>query len=146
MADRSTQSIVVDASPAEVMAVVADFAAYPEWAQSIKACEVVEDGPDGRPAKVKFTMDAGIIKDVYTLGYTWAPDGLRVDWNLLESQMQKSQQGEYVLEAEGDSTRVTYSLSVEVSIPLLGMLRRKAERMIMDTALKELKRRVEALP
>jgi hypothetical protein len=34
---------------------------------------------------------------------------------------------------------------VELSIGMLGMFRRKAEKMIMDTALKELKRRVESL-
>jgi hypothetical protein len=38
-----------------------------------------------------------------------------------------------------------YTLSVDLGIPLLGSLRRKAERVVMDTALKELKRRVEAV-
>ena len=40
---------------------------------------------------------------------------------------------------------MTYMLEVELSIGMLGMFRRKAEKMIMDTALKELKRRVESL-
>ena len=39
---------------------------------------------------------------------------------------------------------MTYSLAVELAIGMLGMFKRKAEKMIMDTALKELKRRVEA--
>jgi hypothetical protein len=43
----------------------------------------------------------------------------------------------------GSGTEVTYTLSVELSIPMIGMLRRKAEKIIIDTALKELKRRVE---
>ena len=42
-------------------------------------------------------------------------------------------------------TEVTYRLAVEVSIPMIGMLRRKAEKVIIDTALKGLKKRVEAL-
>jgi hypothetical protein len=39
---------------------------------------------------------------------------------------------------------VTYSLTVDLAIPMIGMIKRKAEKIIMDTALKELKRRVEA--
>jgi hypothetical protein len=57
--------------------------------------------------------------------------------------MQRSQTGSYELEPEGARTKVTYTLAVQLAIPLLGLLRRKAEKVIMDTALKELKRRVE---
>ena len=40
---------------------------------------------------------------------------------------------------------MTYTLEVDLSIGMLGMFRSKAEKMIMDTALKQLKRRVESL-
>ena len=32
MTDRSTQSIVINASPEAIMDVIADFASYPQWA------------------------------------------------------------------------------------------------------------------
>ncbi|HST66562.1 MAG TPA: SRPBCC family protein [Mycobacteriales bacterium] len=143
MADQSTQSIVIDAPPAAIMAVIGDFAAYPEWAGSVKATEVLSTGADGRPAQVKFMLDAGPIKDEYVLDYTWSGDQ-RVDWNLVRANMQKSQQGSYVLVPRGSSTEVTYHLAVDLMIPMLGMLKRKAEKVIMDTALKELKKRVES--
>jgi ribosome-associated toxin RatA of RatAB toxin-antitoxin module len=143
MADQSTQSIVIDAPPAAIMAVIGDFAAYPQWAGSVKATEVLSTGSDGRPAQVKFMLDAGPIKDEYVLDYTWSGDE-RVDWNLVRANMQKSQQGSYVLVPRGGSTEVTYHLAVDLVIPMLGMLKRKAEKVIMDTALKELKKRVES--
>jgi hypothetical protein len=142
MADQSTQSIVIDAPPAAVMAVIADFAAYPEWAGSVKSTEVLSTGPDGRPQQVRFTLDAGPVKDEYVLSYVWDDDA-RVDWSLVRAQVQKSQRGSYVLAGRGGSTEVTYHLAVDLAIPMLGMLKRKAERVIMDTALKELKKRVE---
>ena len=144
MADESTQSIVIDAPPARIMAVIADFAAYPEWTNAVKETDVVSEGDDGRADQVKFTLDAGPIKDVYTLAYEWYPDDKGVSWTLVKGQMQRSQQGSYALEPQGDKTKVTYTLSVQLAIPLLGLLRRKAEKVIMDTALKELKRRVES--
>jgi hypothetical protein len=39
---------------------------------------------------------------------------------------------------------VTYRLRVDVSIPMIGMLKRRAEKVIIDTALKGLKQRVES--
>jgi ribosome-associated toxin RatA of RatAB toxin-antitoxin module len=143
MADESTQSIVIDAPPERIMAVIADFAAYPEWTNAVKQTEVLTSDADGHAEQVRFTLDAAPIKDVYTLAYTWFPDGLGVSWDLVKGQMQRAQQGSYVLSPQGDATKVTYTLSVQLVVPLLGLLRRKAEKVIMDTALKELKRRVE---
>jgi uncharacterized membrane protein len=144
MADESTQSIVVDAPPADVMAVIADFPEYPSWANAVKSTEVLDEFEDGKAREVKFTLDAGPFKDVYTLAYDWATDGLSVDWHLVKGQMQKAQKGRYLLTPEGDKTRVTYTLAVQLAVPMIGLFRRKAEKMIMDIALKELKRRVEA--
>lgn len=142
MADQSTQSITIDAPPAAIMAVIADFAAYPQWAASVKSTEVLSTGSDGRAERVKFQLDAGPVKDEYVLEYAWIGDE-RVDWHLVKASMQKSQQGSYTLVPRGASTEVTYQLAVDLVIPMLGMLKRKAEKVIMDTALKELKKRAE---
>jgi ribosome-associated toxin RatA of RatAB toxin-antitoxin module len=143
MVEQSTQSITVHADPARIMSVIADFPAYPQWARSIKSADVLETGPDGRAARVHFAMDAGILKDQYELQYVWSGDE-RVEWNLVTGQMQKMQHGSYTLTPANGDTIVTYSLAVELAIPMLGMLKRKAERVVMDTALKELKKRVES--
>ena len=144
MAEQSTQSIEVDAEPSRVMAVIADFPAYPEWAKAVRQTEVLDTDDDGRAKQVKLTLDAGPIKDVYTLEYDWDDDGLGVSWHLVKGQMQKAQNGRYALADLGGRTRVTYTLSVELALPMIGLLRRKAEKMVMDTALKELKKRVES--
>jgi len=142
MADQSTQSIVIDAPPADVMAVIADFAAYPEWVGAAKKVEVLEDGEDGRARQVHFVLDAGAVKDDYVLEYTWTGDS-KVTWTLVKGQMQKRNDGSYSLTGAGGGTEVTYSITIDLSIPMLGMIKRKAEKVILDTALKELKKRVE---
>jgi ribosome-associated toxin RatA of RatAB toxin-antitoxin module len=143
MADQSTQSIMVEAPPDRIMAVIADFPAYPQWATSVKRIEVLEDGADGRARRVRFQVDAGAVRDQYELSYVWSGDE-KVEWDLVQGQMQKAQHGSYVLTPHGASTEVTYSLSVELAMPMIGMLRRKLERIVLDTALKELKKQVEA--
>jgi ribosome-associated toxin RatA of RatAB toxin-antitoxin module len=143
MADHSTQSIFVNAKPSAIMAVIADFDAYPQWATSIKSAEVLDRDAAGRAARVAFVIDAGAIRDEYELSYRWEDDS-QVSWELVRGQMQRAQTGSYTLTPSGGGTDVTYSLSVDLAIPMLGMLKRKAEKVVMDTALKELKKRVEA--
>jgi polyketide cyclase/dehydrase/lipid transport protein len=130
-----------------VAAVICDFPRYPEWADAMKQVEVVEEYEDGYAAQVRFVIDAAVLADDYTLEYAYADDLSRIEWHLLApSKTQRSQSGSYDLAANPDgSTTVTYTLEVELSIGMLGMFRRKAEKLIMDTALKQLKRRVESL-
>jgi ribosome-associated toxin RatA of RatAB toxin-antitoxin module len=142
MADQSTQSIVVDAPAADVMAVIADFASYPEWVAAAKKVEVLETGPDGRAERVHFVLDAGAVKDDYVLEYSWDGDR-KVSWHLVKGQMQKRQEGSYTLTERDGATEVLYAITIDLSIPMLGMIKRKAEKVILDTALKELKKRVE---
>jgi uncharacterized membrane protein len=147
MADTSTQSIQVHAPLDRVAAVICDFPRYPEWAEAMKQVEVVEEYEDGYAARVRFVIDAAVLSDDYTVEYAYADDLSRIEWHLVApSKTQKSQDGSYDLADGGDgTTTVTYTLAVELSIGMLGMFRRKAEKMIMDTALKQLKRRVESL-
>jgi ribosome-associated toxin RatA of RatAB toxin-antitoxin module len=145
MAEQTTSSIVISAEPAAVMAVISDFESYPAWAQGVKKAEPVENGGDGRPEQVYFELDASPIKDAYTLRYDWRGDSA-VTWTLVEGKMLKAMDGAYELDDQGQgSTEVTYRLAVDISIPMIGMLRRKAEKVIIDTALKGLKKRVESL-
>ena len=145
MAEQTTSSIMIAADPASIMAVIADFDAYPVWAQGVKSADVVEPGSDGRAKQVHFELDASPIKDSYTLSYDWRGDDA-VTWTLVEGKMLKAMDGAYELVEQGDdSTEVTYRLAVDISIPMIGMLKRKAEKVIIDTALKGLKKRVESL-
>jgi ribosome-associated toxin RatA of RatAB toxin-antitoxin module len=147
MADSSTQSIVIDAAPAQVAAVICDFAHYPEWTAAMRSAEVVEEYEDGYASQVRFVLDAGVLVDEYTLAYEYAEDISRIEWRLVApSKMQRSQVGSYDIDANDDGTStVTYTLEVELAMGMLGMFRKKAEKMIMDAALRQLKDRVESL-
>lgn len=145
MAEQTTSSVTVDAPAAAVMDVIADFAAYPEWAKGVTRADVLSTFSDGRAEQVFFALDVSPIKDEYTLAYQW--DGDRaVTWTLVEGKMLRALDGAYELRPLGDGvTEVTYRLSLDVSIPLIGMIKRKGEKILIDTALRGLKKRVEAL-
>jgi hypothetical protein len=118
----------------------------------VKETEVLIRGSDGRAEQVRFVLDAGVVKDEYVLAYDWngdwgedGDDDTAVRWQLVRGKVITAMDGSYVLSGAGaGATEVTYTLSVDVAIPMIGMIKRKAEKVVIDTALKELKRRVES--
>ncbi|MET9291776.1 SRPBCC family protein [Streptomyces sp. NPDC003077] len=145
MAEHTSSSITIKATPADVMGVIADFERYPEWTGEVKEAEVLSKDTEGRAEQVRLVLDAGAIKDDHTLAYTWT-GAHEVAWSLVKSQMLRSLDGSYRLAPldGGRQTEVTYQLTVDVKIPMLGMIKRKAEKVIIDRALAGLKARVES--
>jgi len=144
MSERTESSIVINAPADRVMQVIADVLAYPEWSDGVRSVEILTTYEDLKPADVVFVVDAGAIKDTYQLEYDWTDDNRTVTWTLTSGEMLKAMDGAYRLADNGDgTTTVVYQLAVDVSIPMIGMIRRKAEKVIVDTALKGLKARVE---
>ncbi len=143
MADKTSSTMTIEAPRSVIMAVIADFGAYPRWASGVRAADVLQTGPDGLPERVRFTIDAGVIRDSYVLSYLWQGDE-QVRWELAERGTTVSEMsGAYRLDESGDGTRVTYELAVGLAIPMIGMLKRRAEKTIIDTALKGLRTRVQ---
>ncbi|WP_037906165.1 SRPBCC family protein [Actinacidiphila yeochonensis] len=147
MAEHTRSSITIEAAPADVMDVIADFGRYPEWTGEVKEAEVLATGANGRAEQVRLVLDAGAIKDDHTLAYEWTGSD-EVRWSLVKSQMLRTLDGSYALRPVdgGTRTEVTYQLTVDVKIPMLGMIKRKAEKVIIDRALAGLKKRVESVP
>jgi Polyketide cyclase / dehydrase and lipid transport len=141
MADRTSSSITVAADRATVMGVIADFGAYPDWATGVRSAEVVETDPEGAPRRVRFSLETGVIRDSYVLAYEWDAD-TAVRWQLAEAgSMVTEMSGAYLLADDGGATKVSYELAVGTKMPMPGLLR--AERTIIDTALRGLRSRVE---
>lgn len=146
MAEQTRSSITIQAPPAAVMAVIADFARYPEWTGEVKEAEVLATDDQGRAEEVRLLLDAGAIRDEHTLAYRWSGDR-EVRWTLVRSKMLRALDGSYRLTPAGGGTRteVTYQLTVDVKIPMLGTIKRKAEKVVIDRALEGLRKRVEAV-
>lgn len=144
MADKTAQTIYIDADPSTVMDVIADIGSYPDWVAEYKETEVLETDDQGYPKVARLVLDATVLKDTMVLAYRWPADHRSVTWSLVSSTLLRALEGAYRLAPKGSGTEVTYELSVDLIIPMIGLLKRKAERRLTDTALKDLKKRVEA--
>ena len=149
MAESVSESVKINASPAEVMAVIANLEDYPNWSDGFTAVEIITTHDDGGPRDVSFAITTPVGKDSYELSYVWAGDE-SVSWTLNnddegkpKSSMMKKLIGSYTLVPDGDGTKVTYTLEIDPKIPMMGFMKKKAAATIVDQALNGLKKRVE---
>ncbi len=140
MPGQTSSSVDIDAEPDAVMAVIADLEGYPAWVDSMRRATVLTEA-DGRPEQVEMELAHPLFSDTYVLAYDWQPG--RVAWHLVRGRLLTAMDGSYALAPKGTGTTVTYTLSVDTTMPMIGLLRRKAEKTIVDGALRGLKRRVE---
>lgn len=137
------QTIHIDADPDTIMNVIADVESYPDWISEYKQVEILEVDDAGHPKVARIVMDAAIVKDTLVMSYEWSADRRSVGWTLVSSSLLRALEGAYTLASKGTGTEVSYELAVDLAIPMIGLLRRKAERRLIDGALKDLKKRVE---
>jgi uncharacterized membrane protein len=145
MTDTASERIRVEAPANRCFDVAVDFESYPEWVRDVKEAKILETDDEGRGKKVEFRA-AALGKSIrYVLEYDYAASPEAFSWRFVEGDMLRRLDGTYRFEPDGDSTRVQYDLAVELAVPLPGLLKRRAAGLIMGSALKELKKQVEAV-
>jgi uncharacterized membrane protein len=140
MAIKESREIVIEASPEEVLDVIADVEAMPEWSGPHQSAEVLETGDDGRPSQVKMKLKVAGITDEEVVAYTWS--GNEVSWTLVSSAQQRSQDGSYKLTPKGDDILVKFEITVDPRVPLPGFVLKRAVKGTVDSATQELRNRV----
>lgn len=143
MAEETEGTIIIDADPEEVIGVIADFEAYPDWSDVIRV-EILSRDRRGRGTEVAYEVSMMGISASYTLSYKYRPGNSGVSWTTARAEgAVKDLRGEYLIEDEDGKTRVTYRLAVDLAIPVPAFMRRKGAGRVVETALLGLKRRVE---
>jgi ribosome-associated toxin RatA of RatAB toxin-antitoxin module len=142
VAEQTHSSIAIAADPVSIMAVIADVETYPDWIAGIDRAEAHGTDDRGRPLSATFHGTLGLVKDSYTVAYDW--QDTEVSWHLTAGEALRDLHGTYRCTPGTDGrTEVEYRLDVELAIPVVSMLRRRGEKIIVDSALKGLKKRVE---
>ena len=140
----TVQRIEVSAEPQHIYEIALDLEAYPDWISGMKEVEVVEEDEHGRPLRVDFRADAMIKEISYTLLYAYEMEN-GFSWTAEPGNDIKAMDGSYEFnEMEDGSTEVLYALRVDTAFSVPGFLRRQAEKQIVSSALRGLKKRAES--
>ena len=140
MALKESRDIVIEASPEEILDVIADFEAMPEWSEPHQSAEILDTGDDGRPRQVKMKVKVAGITDEQVVAYTWGDNV--VSWKLVSSSQQKAQDGKYTLVPQDNGTLVKFELLADPNVPLPGFVLKRAVKGTIDSATKALRERV----
>jgi uncharacterized membrane protein len=145
MTETANERIRIDAPADRCWDVAVDFESYPEWVRDVKDVHTLEFDAEGRGTRVEYRA-AALGKSIrYVLEYDYSEAPHAFSWKFVEGDMVRRLDGRYQFDPDGDSTRVHYELAVELAIPLPGLVKRRAAGLIMGSALKELKKQVEAV-
>lgn len=148
MPETTKETVDIAAPAATVLAIIADVAQYPTWAHQFTNAVVEARDERARTSRAQLTLNAGMLKDTLVLGYSYTDtgEGGTVEWLLEKAQVIKALTGRYIVVSKGpDSCAVTFELSVDPGLPLLAMLRKKAEKQVVQVALGNLKTHAEQL-
>ena len=143
MTPRATESITVNAAPQTIYEVVTDFEHYDDWVSDLKRIEVVTRDDQGRALEVEFRAAAFGRSTIYTLHYDYAKAPGELSWRQVQGDLTKTLNGRYRFESDGDETKVTYDLEVELLVPIPTFIKSRAAYRIQTQALRELKAQAE---
>jgi ribosome-associated toxin RatA of RatAB toxin-antitoxin module len=143
MATSDSREVVIEASPEEVLDVIADVESTRTWSPQYQSAEVLEAYDNGRPKRVKMKIKTAGISDEQVVEYTWADD--KVSWTLVSAGQLKSQDASYTLTPDGANTKVKFDITIDLSVPLPGFLLKRAMKGAMETATDGLRKQVLAI-
>ncbi len=132
MAVTDSREVVIEATPEEILDVIADVRSAPAWSPIYQSAEVLDSYDGGRPRRVKQKIKAAGITDDIEVEYSWTDN--TASWTLIRAGQLKSQEASYTLTPQGDKTKVRFDLNIAPSVPIPGFVLKRALKGAMETA------------
>jgi ribosome-associated toxin RatA of RatAB toxin-antitoxin module len=140
MATKDSREVVIEATPEQILDVIADVEATPSWSPQYQKAEILERFADGRPKQVKMTVKAAGLTDEQVIEYAWGDNEVR--WTLVSATQLKAQDAGYRLTPDGDKTRVRFDIEIDLSVPLPGFIIKRTMKGGVETATDGLRKQV----
>ncbi|MBI3224067.1 MAG: SRPBCC family protein [Mycolicibacterium cosmeticum] len=140
-----SKTVEVSAPAAEIMAIVADFEAYPQWNEEITGLWILARYEDGRPSQLRLDtkiqgMASTFIQAVYY------PGDNQIQTVLQQGDIFSKQEQLFAVVAMGDTSLLTVDMDVEVSMPgVPSMMVKKIANDALEHLADNLKKRAEEL-
>jgi ribosome-associated toxin RatA of RatAB toxin-antitoxin module len=140
MTTSDSREVVIEASPEEILDVIANVESTPSWSSQYQSAEVLEAHDDGRPKRVKMQVRSVGITDEQVVEYSWTDTS--ASWTLVRAGQLKSQDASYTLSPDGDKTKVKFDITIDPSVPLPGFVLKRVMKGAMETATDGLRKQV----
>jgi hypothetical protein len=140
MAISDSREVVIDATPEEILDVIADVQSAPDWSSQHQGAEILDTDDNGRPGQVRLKLKTMGITDEQVVQYTWTDNS--AGWTLVSSSQLKEQAAKYTLTPDGDKTRVKFEITVDPAVPIPGFVLKRAMKGGLESATDGLRKQV----
>lgn len=139
-----SKTVEVAADAAAIMAIVADFEAYPQWNDEVTGMWVLHRYDDGRPSQLRLDakvqgFDGTFIQAVYY------PGPNQIQTVMQQGDLFSKQEQLFSVVEMGPTSLLTVDLDVETTMSLPAIMVKKVANDALDYLADNLKTRAEAL-
>ncbi len=140
MAISDSREVVIEATPEEILDVIADVETAPDWSSQHQGAEILDTDDNGRPGRVKLKLKTMGISDEQVVQYSWTER--TAGWTLVSSSQLKKQDASYTLTPDGDKTKVRFEITVDPAVPIPGFVLKRAMKGGLESATDGLRKQV----
>lgn len=140
MAISDSREVVIEATPEEILDVIADVESAPDWSSQHQGAQVLDTDDNGRPGRVKLKLKTMGISDEQVVQYEWTDNS--AGWSLVSSSQLKAQDAKYTLTPDGEKTKVLFEITVDPAVPIPGFVLKRAMKGGLESATDGLRKHV----
>lgn len=139
-----SKTVEVVASAESIMAIVADFEAYPQWNEEIKGCWILARYDDGRPSQLRLDVEVQGMAGTYITA-VYYPGPNQIYTMLQQGDLFSRQDQTFSVVSMGPTSLLTVDLNVETKMAVPKPMVKKAIGDTLDYLAENLKARAEQL-
>lgn len=140
-----SKTVEVEAEAATILGIVADFEAYPQWNDEVKAVYILARYNDGRPSQLRIDTEIQGQRGTY-IQAVYYPSPAQIQTVMQQGDLFSKQHQMFSVVEMGPSSLLTVDLDVETSIPgVPALMVKKLVSDALDHLAGNLKTRAEQL-
>src|ERR1700694_4267323 len=139
-----SKTVEVAADADSIMAIVADFEAYPIWSEEVKACSVLARDDAGRPSQLRLDVLISGMPATYICA-VYYPSPVQIYTVLQQGDLFEKQEQTFSVVQMGPSTLLTVDLDVETKMAIPKAMVKKIVGNVLDFLADNLKARAAQL-
>ncbi|MCW1958523.1 MAG: SRPBCC family protein [Mycobacterium sp.] len=140
-----SKTVEVSADSTAILSIVADFEAYPQWNDEVKAVYILARYNDGRPSQLRIDTEIQGQQGTY-IQAVYYPSAAQIQTVMQQGDLFSKQNQLFSVVEMGPSSLLTVDLDVEVSIPgVPALMVKKVVNDALDHLAGNLKTRAEQL-
>ena len=140
-----SKTVEVNAHAATILGIVADFEAYPQWNDEVKAVYILARNNDGRPSQLRIDTEIGGQQGTY-IQAVYYPGPTQIQTVMQQGELFSKQHQLFSVVEMGPSSLLSVDMDVETSVPgVPALMVKKLVNDALDHLAGNLKARAEQL-